>query len=284
MRTAFLFPGQGAPAADWRSLVAEYRPELLAEATAILGCDPFERFGDGTLFDQLAILCASLTAFELTRPSRAAVHAGHSLGEIAALTCARVFDWRDAVRLVAKRGQLMAEAAMRAGDGGMLAVGAPAEQLTPIEGCPGLCVANLNSPTQTVLSGPVSELQLAAERLRGQGVRTKRLPVAGAFHSPAMRPAAEAFEAVLEDTVVAEPAVPVLSSRSGLPFREVRTELAASLVDPVRWIDVVASLEAHGIERCIEVGPGRALSVLVRRTARTSMDASPLAVPEATNA
>ncbi len=284
MRTALLFPGQGAPAAEWAEIVAELRPKLPALAREAVGCDPFARFGEGTEFDQPAIYCASLAAFELAGRPRAALYAGHSLGEISALACAGALDDGDGLRLVAERGRLMAAAVRSSGPGAMLAVGAPPEELGALDGRDGLWVANLNSPAQTVLSGSEAAIEDAIATLRESGVRCKRLAVSGAFHSPLMEDAAARFAAVLAETAFREPGVTVISSRSGAAFEDVRTELAASLLEPVRWIDVVATLERNGIERCLEIGPGKALSALVRRTARNTIEATPTRLPEAAGA
>ena len=284
MRTALLFPGQGAPAAEWQGIVGELRPELLAQATDELGCDPFERFGEGTEFDQPAIYCASLAAFELAGRPRATLYAGHSLGEISALACAGAFSAPDGLGVVIERGRLMAEAVSAAEPGGMLAVGAPAEQLAEIVARDDLWIANLNSPTQTVLSGSDEAIEASTAELRELGVRSKRLAVAGAFHSPLMQAAASRFAEVLDELAVGEPAVSVISSRSGAPFTDVRAELARSLLEPVRWVDVVATLDRSGIERCLEIGPGKALCALVRRTARGDIEATPTRLPEAAGA
>lgn len=165
----------------------------------------------------------------------------------------------------------------------MLAVGAPADQLTWLLGAD-LVIANFNSPRQTVLSGNASAIEAAELELRKRSERTKRLPVSGAFHSPAMAPAAEAFAGVLGTVPIREPAVPTLSGRTGQPFSDIRAELAASLLEPVRWIDVVATLEREGVRQCREVGPGRALCGLVRRTASSEIGVIPSQLPEATSA
>ncbi len=197
MRTALLFPGQGAPAAEWQALVGDLRPDLLDQATESSAADPFERFGEGTEFDQPAIYCSSLAAFELAGRPRAPLYAGHSLGEISALACAGAFDAPDGLRVVIERGRLMADAAPSAGRGAMLAVGAPAEQLADLVDRHDLWIANLNSPVQTVLSGADEAIE-ATDRLREIGVRHKRLAVSGAFHSPAMQAAASRFAEVLD--------------------------------------------------------------------------------------
>ncbi len=274
MRTALLFPGQGAPATEWRQATASLRPDLIEAASRILGADPFDHVGEGTEWDQPAIYCASVAAYG--RAPLAGLHAGHSLGELAALACAGALTDLDGLAAVAARGRLMAAAAA-GGDGAMLAVGASAAELDPICERLGLAVANLNSAEQTVLSGRSERIEAALALLRERRVRAKRLPISGAFHSAQMKPAAAEFRAVLERIAVAEPAVPVLSGRSGRPFEDVRAELAAAIVEPVRWIDVVAALRARGIERCIEVGPGRALSNIVKRSAGGGIVSEPLA-------
>lgn len=266
MRTALLFPGQGAPAADWRATTERVRPDLPARARELLGDDPFERLGEGTEWDQAAIYCASLAAFDLAGRPEAEVHAGHSLGELAALACAGALDDLDGLAAVAERGRLMAEAAAGS-DGAMLAVGAPGEELTGLADRHGLAVANLNTASQTVLSGPSERIDEAEAELRGARVRAKRLAVAGAFHSPQMAPAAERFRETLERVDLAPPRVAVLSGSTGRPFGDVRAELAAAIVEPVRWIDVLAALERDGIDRYVEVGPGRALANMAKRSA-----------------
>ena len=148
----------------------------------------------------------------------------------------------------------------------MLAAGAPAAELAGLCDDLGLAVANLNTPSQTVLSGPAERIAEAEARLRAERTRAKRLPVSGAFHSPQMEPAASAFGAFLERFDFAPPRVPVLSGRSGRPFEDAGRELAAAIIEPVRWIDVLAALERDRIERCVEVGPGRALTNMAKRS------------------
>ncbi len=285
MRTALLFPGQGAPAAAWRGAVSLHRPDLLDLALELLdGADPWERFGSGTEFDQPAVYCASLAAFEIAGRPAAALHAGHSLGELAALACAGALDARDGLRLVVLRGRLTAEAGRGPGSGAMLAVRAGAEEVAPLAARHGVAVANLNSPSQTVLSGAHDEIERLQGELRDAGTLTKLLPVGGAFHSPLMRPAAEGFAAALAEVRFQPPAVPVLSGRTGRPFEDPARELAASLLEPVRWIDVVAALEREGVERCCEIGPGKALTGLVRRAASAPIDLVTTRLPDPAHA
>jgi acyl transferase domain-containing protein len=284
-RTAVLFPGQGSQTPDMREQVERHRPDLLELAGAEVGDDLFERAGEGTRWTQPAIFCAALAGFDVLRDRvEPDLMAGHSLGEIAALAAADALTAEDGLRLVAARGRLMQEAAERCADGGMVAVRAraraPVEQIA--QEC-GLTVANDNSPEQLVLSGPNEGLAAAEERLREAGVRAKRLPVAGAFHSPLMEPAVEPFRAFVLETEVREPSVPVLSCVTAAPFDDIRERLVQALTHPVRWLDVMRALEERGVTRFVETGPGHVLANLVRKSLDGVEADAPLAM-EAANA
>ena len=257
MPTALLFPGQGSHTDDMRDRVAALRPDLLER----VGADVFARAAHSTAAAQPAIFCASLAGYaELgVRPDAAA---GHSLGEIAALTAAGVLDEGDALALVGLRGRLM-EAAPA---GGMLAVLAREEiDAAAIAERHGVVVANDNAPGQIVLSGEAGPLQAAAEELQTLGLRTLGLSVAGAFHSPLMAGTVEPFAIALQAVEVREPAFPVYSCASAAPFTDVRAELAAALTSPVRWRATIEALAAAGIDRFVETGPGRVLTKLTPR-------------------
>jgi acyl transferase domain-containing protein len=129
-----------------------------------------------------------------------------------------------------------------------------------------LTLANDNGPTQVVLSGPSGALDSAVAELKAHGLRTRRLSVGGAFHSPAMEPAVPAFRELLRRMEIRNARVPVLSCVTAQPFDDVRRRLAEALTHPVRWLDVMRFLATGGVRRCIEVGPGRVLSGLVRRS------------------
>ena len=267
--TAILFPGQGSQTPDMRESVAEVRPDLLSLAEEIVGEDPFARAEEGTRFAQPAIFCASLAGWEaLGRPSGDFM-AGHSLGELAALVAAGCLRERDALELVALRGKLMQESGERAGDGGMLALmGAGAADHAPeLADAHGLSVANDNSPQQVVLSGDRGAFAEAIAAAKELGLRPMELPVTGAFHSPMMAEAVPSFAAALERVEVSPPqAVTVLSAVTAAPFEDVRAQLAQALTMPVRWREVMLAMREWGAERFVEVGPGRVLTGLVKRT------------------
>ena len=171
------------------------------------------------------------------------VMAGHSLGEITALVAARALSSEDGLRLVAERGRLMQEAADETGDGGMTAVRARAgnrEAIAEVAAATGVAIANDNAPDQLVLSGALSALDDAEAQLKERGVRGKRLPVAGAFHSPLMS-RRWTFRTIVNAVEFSEPAVPVYSCVTAEPFDDIPERLVQAITKPVRWLDVMPS-------------------------------------------
>jgi [acyl-carrier-protein] S-malonyltransferase len=267
-QAALLFPGQGSQSADMRETVERHRPDLLEIAFEEVGPDLFERAADGTRWAQPAIYCAALAgAHELGVD--ADVMAGHSLGEITALVAADAIGAEDGLRLVAARGRLMQDAAEETGDGGMTAVRARGDNrdaIAEVAAEAGVSIANDNAPDQLVLSGSVDGLDRAEELLAERGIRGKRLPVAGAFHSPLMRPAVDPFRDAVEAIEISEPRVPVYSCVTAEPFDDIPERLVEALTQPVRWLDVVRALEARGVTEFVETGPGRVLTNLVKKS------------------
>jgi malonyl CoA-acyl carrier protein transacylase len=245
-----------------RDAVQARAPDLLERCLELVGEDPFERVEESTRFAQPAIFCASLAAWEAfgLEPG---VAAGHSLGELAALTAAGAIARDDALELVVLRGRLMAEADP---DGSMIAlIGGTPEEAHAIAEQAGVTVANDNAPGQIVLSGPRAALALAEEAAREVGRRVLPVDVAGAFHSPSMRPAVAPFRAALDDVAIHEPRFAVLSCATTRPFEDVRAELAEALVRPVRWRETVLALDAAGVTRFVETGPGKLLARMGKR-------------------
>jgi [acyl-carrier-protein] S-malonyltransferase len=266
--TAILFPGQGSQTTEMRDLVARVRPDLVELAARVVGDDPFPRADEGTNFAQPAIFCASLAGWEALGRPPAELMAGHSLGELGALVAAGALDEREGLELVTLRGRLMHESGLAAGDGGMLALmGAGAsEQAAEIAAAHELTVANDNSPMQVVLSGAVAALPAAAVQARELGLRPIELDVTGAFHSPMMAAAVPEFQAALAKTTFAEPRCTVVSAVTAQPFTDPRVELADALTMPVRWREVMLTLQELGAQRFVDVGPGRVLTGLAKRT------------------
>ncbi len=268
--TAILFPGQGSQAPGMRDTVERVRPDLLALAHEVVGDDPFPRAQEGTDFAQPAIFCTSIAGWAALGRPDGDLMAGHSLGELAALVAAGCLDEREGLELVALRGRLMQEAGERAGDGGMLALlgAGAAEHAAELAENHGLAVANDNSPQQTVLSGSRSALLAAAGEARELGLRAMELPVSGAFHSPMMASAVPEFTAALSRVTFRPPRVPVLSAVTAQPFDDVPRRLAEGLTMPVRWRETMLEMHRLGAERFVEVGPGRVLTGLAKRTLR----------------
>jgi [acyl-carrier-protein] S-malonyltransferase len=266
--TAILFPGQGSQSRDMRESVAQVRPDLLPMVDELVGEDPFARAEEGTGFAQPAIFCASLAGWTALGKPDGDLMAGHSLGELGALVAAGCLRERDGMRLVVLRGRLMQRAGDEAGDGGMLALlgAGAADHADALAQAHGLAVANDNSPGQIVLSGSRSALPAAAAAAKELGLRAMDLPVTGAFHSPMMDAAVPEFAAALEQVEVREPRVPVLSAVTAQPFDDVRRRLAEGLLRPVRWRETMLELHRLGAERFVEVGPGRVLTGLAKRT------------------
>jgi acyl transferase domain-containing protein len=267
-----------------RSLVADARPDLLATAVSLVGCDPFERVEESTRFAQPAIYCASVAALPAALDAAGGAvdwMAGHSLGEFAALVAAGALSDADGLRLVVERGRLMDEAA--GGAGSMLALrgGDAWEMATEIAFETGVYPANHNSPTQVVLAGASRAVEEARRIARGRGLRASVLPVRGAFHTPLMESAREPFREALAGVSFAEPRVPVLSCTTALPFVDIRAGLADALTSPVRWCRLLEELSSLGARRFVEAGPGEVLTGLVRKTLP---DAEAVAVSEAVRA
>ena len=266
--TAILFPGQGSQTPEMRESVSEVRPNLLSLVEQIVGEDPFARTEEGTRFAQPAIFCASLAGWEALGRPDGEMMAGHSLGELAALVAAGCLNERDGLELVALRGKLMQESGERAGDGGMLALlgAGAADHASELARDHGLAVANDNSPQQVVLSGDRGAFEGASAAAKELGLRPMALPVTGAFHSPMMAEAVPEFKAALARVEIAPPRVTVLSAVTAAPFEDVRTQLAQALTMPVRWRETLLAMRERGGERFVEVGPGRVLTGLVKRT------------------
>jgi [acyl-carrier-protein] S-malonyltransferase len=282
---AFLFPGQGSQAVGMGRAFYESSAaakSVFEEADAALGFSLTRLAFDGpeaelalTANTQPAVLTASVAAARgcEERGLRAALAAGHSLGEYSALVVAGALDFADAVRVVRKRGQFMQEA-VPVGTGAMAAIMgldlAAVEQLCQ-DAAQGdvVEVANVNSAGQTVIAGHRAAVERAVELAAGRGGRKSvMLPVSAPFHTSLMAPAAERLAAELARIPVADPHIPVARNIDGQLVRsaaDVIPSLLRQVASPVRWTDCVERLAREGATTFVEVGPGRVLSALVRR-------------------
>jgi [acyl-carrier-protein] S-malonyltransferase len=260
--------------------------EVLGQDVALLMLDTDPSRLRHTREAQLAVFLTSLLAWESTRESLGEViaFAGHSLGQLTALTAAGVVDFDDAVRLVAQRGEVTQAAADAAGGGMVALLGADEAQATAAcETAPDACwLANDNAPGQVVLAGTESGLETATEAARALGVRkVVRLDVDGAFHTPLMQPAADALGAVLDDVAMQPPSTPIVSNADATACTDAdgwRTRLVEHLVRPVLWRQSLDTLVDLGADTFVEVGPGKVLSGLARK-ARPDVATELVSVP-----
>jgi [acyl-carrier-protein] S-malonyltransferase len=224
---------------------------------------------------QPAILLHSYVAWRLLpEPVRASarVAAGHSLGEFTAYLVSGALSFADALRLVRRRGQLMA----RSDEGTMAAVlGLDDEQVEEVcEAVEGVVVAaNYNAPGQVVISGSVEAVKRASERAGEAGARrVLPLDVSGAFHSPLMEVAREGLAEALQDVELRDPDFPVVANVTAEPVtdgEQARELLVRQLTSPVRWADTVARMKGFGTGSWLELGPGKVLAGLARRVDRS---------------
>ncbi|MBC8114027.1 MAG: acyltransferase domain-containing protein, partial [Candidatus Saccharimonas sp.] len=198
---------------------------------------------------------------------RAEAAAGHSYGELTALCASRRFQPAALYRLSMLRGRLMAEA--QEVDGGMLAIGAPLNQVEAVikELAVDLVVANYNSPNQVVLSGRLPEIDRATALFAGRNMRGKKLQVAAAFHSPLVATASRAFRPELDHVEFAPSEMPVYANTTATAYpsdpRAARDLLASQLAKPVNFVREVEQMYADGVRTFLEVGPGGVLTGLV---------------------
>lgn len=236
---------------------------------------------------QPAILTTSMALLraleEQTEPSPAYL-AGHSLGEYTALVAAKALPFEEAVRLVHARGRFMQEA-VPAGHGAMVAI-IGCGPAVAIEACEVIAdetgevvvPANFNSPQQTVIAGEARAVSLAGEKAIELGAkRAVALPVSAPFHCSLMEPAAEKLALELSRAQFSDVAIPVVTNVEATANRDAARlpELLRSQVTaPVRFTEMVAELASSGVDRYLEIGPGRVLSSLVARISRRGQRAN----------
>lgn len=291
-KTAFLFPGQGAQVVGMGKALYDTLPEakaLFDQADDILGYSltdlcfngPIEQLST-TVISQPALFVTSLAALESLKKTNPEVveacscAAGLSLGEYTALACAGSLSFEDGLRLVAERGKAM-QAASDATPSGMVSL-LSAEIPVVEELCEKaregeiLQIANLLCPGNTVVSGTKAACERVVKLAEETGAaRPIALAVAGAFHTPIMRPADERLAEVLAGVLISTPKFPVISNVDAEAHNdpdEIRAILVRQILSPVQWETTIRKLIADGYDSFWEIGPGRVLRGLMKRIDR----------------
>lgn len=282
---AFIFPGQGSQWVGMGAELARTYPAadaVFQEADAALGRTLRQLCFEGPEADlkqtentQLAVLVCSVATLRVLETFGIVPHAvaGHSLGEYSALVAAGVLDFSDALRLVHARASYMAEAGEMQ-QGTMAAIlGMETEQLQQLcntsDGV--VNIANYNCPGQLVISGEVAAVNhvVSLAKVEIGERRCRLLPVSGAFHSPLMVPAQQKFGAVLDSVTLHPPKIDIVMNVTGTfatDADDIRHLLFEQITQPVQWEKTLMTIEETGVTRFIEVGPGKVLSGLVKRT------------------
>jgi [acyl-carrier-protein] S-malonyltransferase len=264
----------------WRS-VPEAK-EVFDEADEVLGF-PLSRLcfeGPEDLLKQTqnaqpAILTASMAAYRAIAAKKSLKPlyvAGHSFGEYSALVVAGALQFKDAVRLVRRRGQLMSEATPP-GAGGMAAllgldVAAAEELLAKAKQAGVVEVATLNCPGQVVIAGETKAIEEAKRLASAAGFKVMALQVSGPFHSSLMKPAAERFAVDLAQADFQTARIPVIANVTAQPVSqpdEIKQCLLEQIYSPVRWEESIRHIYGQGVRTFIEIGPGKVLAAMVRR-------------------
>lgn len=284
---AYVFPGQGAQFSGMGSDLYEQSPRaksLFDQANKILGFDITKIMFEGSAEDlkqtqvtQPAVfLHATILAQVLGDSFTPDMVAGHSLGEFSALVANQSLSFEDGLKLVSKRAQAMQKACSLEPSTMAAVLGLEDSIVEQIcHDTPGTVVAaNYNCPGQLVISGSVSAVEEACEKLKEAGARRALiLPVGGAFHSPLMAPAQDELGQAIETTHFSTPICPVyqnVSASAVVDPSEIKSNLLSQLTAPVRWTQSVQQMIQDGAAAFIEVGPGNVLQGLVKKIDRSA--------------
>ncbi len=287
MSAAYLFPGQGSQFIGMGKDHYDSNPKFakyVDQANEILGIDLKSIMFEGpedklkqTEFTQPAIFLHSVALFK-TLDAEPDMVAGHSLGEFSALVACGAVSFEDALKIVRRRGELMQQAGSQ-NPGTMAAIIGMADEAvesvckeaTEATGKE-VIAANYNCPGQLVISGFVEAVEKAVELAKEQGARmAMTLPVSGAFHSSLMQPALDGLREQLENLEISTPDCPIYSNYTAKPTtdtEEIRSNLLDQLLNPVRWTQTLLNMMEDGATSFVEVGPGKVLQGLVKRTDR----------------
>ena len=285
-----VFPGQGAQAVGMCKDLAEAFPsvkQLFTCADELLGFPLSKAMFEGpdsalvdTSVQQPALVLAGLAvkaALEARsgKPLVCAASAGLSLGEYAALAAVNALSFDDAILLVRKRGELMKAASEKVPCGMTVIIGLDADKIRAAcaqaaADTGGIVSAsNFNGGGQIVIGGAIDALNKAGELCKAAGARrVLKLPVAGAFHTELMRPAADAFGPVLDNVKIQLASAPVYANVSAAPVTTpdaIRDALKRQIVSPVLWEQTVKNLAEKGLKKFVELGPGSTVGNMIKR-------------------
>ena len=280
MKTAYVFPGQGAQFPGMGKDLYEKFPqakEMFDQADRILGFRITDIMFSGSEEDlkqtkvtQPAVFLHSVIWAACLPDFKPDMVAGHSLGEFSALVANRALTFEDALVLVSKRANAMQRACEMNPSTMAAIIGLPDEKVEEIcASVEGQVVvpANYNNPGQLVISGSMKGIEEACAKCKEAGAkRALPLKVGGAFHSPLMEPARQELSEAIQATVFHEPVCPVYQNVDALPYSDpekIKANLIAQLTSPVRWTGIVRNMHADGAGRFVEVGPGKVLQGMI---------------------
>ena len=283
MKTVFLFAGQGSQTPGMAvELVHESASaaKVFDCASEVLGFDLLDKCANGTPEElaattvaQPAIMATSLAALACVRERgiEAEAVAGHSLGEYAAMVTAGMLSMEDGFKLIAHRAAAMGKCAANGGGSMAAIMGLPADEIAAVcEEIAGYVLpVNYNSTAQTVIAGESDAVAAACEKFVAMGKKAVPLKVAAAFHSKLMQPAADEFYQAAKSFTFNKPTLEFYSNLTGgllEDFSDMPGYLAKHIVSPVRFTSELAALQAAGYTRYLELGPGKTLTSLVKRT------------------
>jgi malonyl CoA-acyl carrier protein transacylase len=277
MTKIYVFPGQGSQTIGMGKELFDQYTFLIKQADQILGysikqlCleDPEKKL-NSTDYTQPAMYVINALSYlkKVQQSGKPDFVAGHSLGEYNALFAAEVFDFSTGLKLVQKRGAIMAKAE----GGGMGAViGLDPEKIKAVlknEGFESIDLANFNEPGQTSISGPKADIAKLTGVFEKAGARLfVPLAVSGAFHSRYMKPAKEEFEKFLEQFTFKSPKIPVIANYTAKKYEDnaIKENLAQQICNPVRWVETIQFLKQQPNPEFEEIGPGKVLTKLIAK-------------------